>query len=235
MEGRGRGRYLPSSVKLNGMSSLTLVRHGQAEAVRDGILTFVGEAQARALADHWLANGARFDEVHSGTLARQVQTEQIVAAVFRAGGVAWPEAVRNPGWNEYDASGIGAVPAVPFGHADYRRAQLAFETEMLRWLDCSEGANGAESFTAFRDRVTGAVRRVMDGPSGRRVAAFTSGGPIGFVVNLAMRGPDRSFLDLNWRVRNCSLTHFVFDRERLTLDGFNHVAHLGEPELHTFR
>jgi len=217
------------------MSSLTLVRHGQAEAVRDGALTDLGEAQARALAEYWLRQGTGFDEVHSGTLARQVQTEQVVAAAFRAAGVPWPEAVRESGWNEYDASGIGAVPAVPFGHEDYRRAQLAFEAAMLRWLECPGGADGAESFTAFGERVTGAIRRVMAGASGRRVAAFTSGGPIGFTVNWAVRGPDRSFLDLNWRVRNCSLTHFVFSQERLTLDGFNHVAHLGEAALHTFR
>lgn len=218
------------------MSSLTLIRHGQATALQgDGPLTDVGKAQARKLAEFWLENGAGFDEVYSGTLKRQVQTEQVVAASFRAAGKPWPEAARDPAWNEYEASGIGKAPTVPFGHEEYRRFQLMFEEAMRQWLDGSTAANGAEPFAAFRDRVGGAIRRLMAGPSGRRVAVFTSGGPIGFTVNFAMRGPDHSFLELNWRIRNCSLTEFVFSQDRLTLDSFNHVAHLNEAALRTFR
>jgi broad specificity phosphatase PhoE len=95
--------------------------------------------------------------------------------------------------------------------------------------------DGAEPFAAFRDRVAGAIRRVMAGRSGRRVVVFTSGGPIGFTVNSAVGGPDRSFLELNWRIRNCSVTGFVFSQLRLTLDSFNQVSHLEEAALHTFR
>ena len=51
----------------------------------------------------------------------------------------------------------------------------------------------------------------------------------------AVRAPDRSFLELNWRVRNCSLTEFVFSQDRFTLDSFNHVSHLEDAALHTFR
>jgi broad specificity phosphatase PhoE len=218
------------------MSSLTLVRHGQATAFqRDGALTPLGETQACKLAEFWLRHGVGFDEVYSGTLARQVQTEQAVAGCFRAAGAPWPAAVRDAAWNEYHASGIGKPPAVPFGHEEYRRFQLMFEAAMLRWLEGGAAAEGTEPFAAFRDRLSGAIGRVMAGRSGRRVAVFTSGGPIGFAVNFAMRGPYRSFLELNWRVRNGSLTEFVFSRERITLDGFNHVAHLGESELRTYR
>ena len=106
---------------------------------------------------------------------------------------------------------------------------------MSRWLNGDSPAGDAEPFAIFRNRVWGAVSRLMAGPSGRRVAVFTSGGPIGFTVNAALRGPDTSFLELNWRVRNCSLTEFVFSQSRLTLDLFNQVTHLAEPELRTFR
>jgi broad specificity phosphatase PhoE len=218
------------------MSSLTLIRHGQAKAFeRDASgLTPGGEAQARKLASFWLKHGVGFDEVYSGTLARQVQTERLVAECFQEAGVPWPAAARDAAWNEYDASHIVTAPAVPFGHEEYRRFQSMFEAAMLQWLEGS-AADGAEPFAAFRDRVTGAIGRMMAGPSGRRVAVFTSGGPIGFTVNFAMRGPDRSFLELNWRIRNCSLTELVFSQRRLTLDSFNHVSHLEEASLHTFR
>ena len=218
------------------MSSLTLVRHGQATAFqRDGHLTALGETQARKLAEFWLRHGIGFEEVYSGTLARQVETEQAVAACYRSAGVRWSEATRDAAWNEYDASGIATAPVAPFGTEEYRRFQLMFQAAMLRWLEGSAPANDAEPFGAFRDRVSGAIRRVMAGPSGRRVAVFTSGGPIGLAVNFAVRGPDRSFLELNWRIRNASLTEFVFSQERINLDGFNHVAHLEDVGLRTYR
>ncbi|HXB74339.1 MAG TPA: histidine phosphatase family protein [Candidatus Acidoferrales bacterium] len=225
------------------MSSLTLIRHGQATAFQHDTdrLTLAGEAQARRLAGFWLNQGVGFDEVRSGTLTRQVQTERLVAECFHEAGVPWPEPARDAGWNEYDAGGIlraAAVPletGVPGTPDEYRRFQLKFEAAMLHWLDGSEAKDGAEPFTAFRDRVTGAIRRVMTGASGRRVAVFTSGGAIGFTVNFAVRGPDRSFLELNWRIRNCSLTGFVFSQDRLTLDSFNQVSHLDDAALHTFR
>jgi broad specificity phosphatase PhoE len=71
--------------------------------------------------------------------------------------------------------------------------------------------------------------------SGRRVAAFTSGGPIGVAVQIALNAPDRAGLEVNWRVRNCSLTEFLFSGERLSLDSFNAIPHLEDPALRTFR
>ena len=53
---------------------------------------------------------------------------------------------------------------------------------------------------------------------GRRVALFTSGGFIGCAAQWALAAPDRTALELNWRIRNCSLTEFVFTRDRFTLD-----------------
>jgi broad specificity phosphatase PhoE len=75
----------------------------------------------------------------------------------------------------------------------------------------------------------------MLGPAGRRVVVFTSGGPIGFAVQFALRAPDQAFLDVNWRVRNCSITEFVYTGNRFTLDTFNGLAHIEDKELWTYR
>ena len=40
---------------------------------------------------------------------------------------------------------------------------------------------------------------------------------------------------LSRRLRNASLTEFVFTRDRITLDGFNAAPHLDEPRLGTYR
>jgi broad specificity phosphatase PhoE len=168
--------------------------------------------------------------VHSGTLPRQTHTEQVIAACFRAAGQPWPEARRDPSWNEYDAPGVlrHIVPD------ESRGFQRMFETAMLGWLEAATETDGVEPWAAFRDRVSGALRRMMEGPPGRRVVVFTSGGPIGFAVHSALQAPARSFLEVNWRIRNCSVTQFVFDRHRFTLDSFNSIGHLDDGTL-TYR
>ena len=43
-------------------------------------------------------------------------------------------------------------------------------------------------------------------------------------------------LQLNWRVRNSSLTTFLFSGQRLSVDGFNELPHLAnKPSEVTFR
>src|SRR5205085_3568185 len=88
-----------------------------------------------------------------------------------------------------------------------RKFQRMFEAAMTCWLE-GDVAEGVEPWTAFRDRVTAAIRRIVAGPPGRRVAGVTSGGPIGLAVQYALRAPERSFLEVNWRVRNVSVTEF---------------------------
>ena len=201
----------------------------------------MGEAQAARLACWWLHHGARFDEVYSGTLARQVRTEEIVAETFRNAAQPWPTAQRDAAWNEYDAAGV-------LGCDDPRLADLRaasdtprgfhklLQTAMELWL-CGAGPWPAhyEPWLEFRDRVSGAFSRLLAGPPNRRVAVFTSGGVIGFAVHRAMQSPERTFLDVNWRIRNASLSEFLFDRDRLTLDTFNNIGHLEDPNLWSYR
>jgi broad specificity phosphatase PhoE len=188
----------------------------------------------------WLKHGVRFDEVYSGTLARQVRTEEIVAETFRNAGHAWPEAQRDAAWNEYDASGVLASDDARLADlkaaADTPRGfHKLLETAMGLWMDGEIAGEHIEPWPAFRERVSGALARMMAGPSNRRVAVFTSGGVIGFAVHRAMQSPERMFLDVNWRVRNGSLSEFLFDRERLTMDAFNRIGHLEDEKLWSYR
>jgi broad specificity phosphatase PhoE len=234
------------------VSTLTLVRHGQAQPFQreSAVLTPLGEAQAANLAQFWLRNQVQFDHVYCGVLARQVRTQQVIAECFRESGQPWPPAQADASWNEYDAPGVlqHSVPADPrlaALAADFekarsspdanRRFQRMFEAAMLCWLEGGITTNGVEPWATFRGRVSGAIGRIMQGPPGRRVAVFTSGGPIGFAVQFALQAPARSFLDVNWRIRNGSVTEFVFDRERFTLDSFNGIAHLDDAALRTYR
>jgi len=226
------------------MSVLTLVRHGQARAFEKDSdrLSETGELQCRALGAYWIRHQSRFDVCVRGSLTRHRQSEEHV----RAAGFELPETVVDPGWNEYDAGSIleklGPVlvaqddgfaarktefDAMGKGPERNRYFQRMFEILMRAWLEGRVQAEGVEPFAVYRDRVVAALRRIVeDQGSNRSVVVFTSGGPIGICVQQALRAPDSSFLDVNWRIRNCSLTEFTFSKGRISLDTFNNLTHL---------
>ncbi|MEO7144648.1 MAG: histidine phosphatase family protein [Bryobacteraceae bacterium] len=214
------------------MSTLTLVRHGQAQADR---LTEIGRQQARALAAYWGGRGEMFDEVYTGSLGRHRETERAVAEAYGETGRSWANARVLPELNEYDADGVLRVFAGEAIPADAREFQRVFEVSMTRWVDGPASDRALETWPAFRDRVRAGLAKMMAGPAGRRVVAFTSGGPVGTLVAAALGAPDRAFLELNWRVRNTSLTTFVFSGGRFTLDSFNALPHVDDEKLMTFR
>jgi broad specificity phosphatase PhoE len=240
------------------MSKLVLVRHGQASFFQDDYdrLSPVGERQSRALAEHWLRHGVAFDEVYAGTLKRQTRTAEVVGDAFREAGVSWPELVVLDGLNEYDADAImgSLLPelrarddrigrlddefrAAADGQERYRTFHRLLEAVMAEYIRGAYTADGFEPWEAFSGRVRDALRRIMGKPgNGRRIAVFTSGGPIGVSVQTMLGAPDIKAAELNWRVHNCSLTEFTFSSERVALDAFNAVPHLlAEPELLTYR
>jgi broad specificity phosphatase PhoE len=208
------------------MSTLVLVRHAQAtpfEKITDQ-LSKIGEQQSALLGEYWRARGVVFDEVYSGTFQRHVHTAELA-------GFSGFE--RIDAFNEYSADRIlRALPdfAPP---SDNRQLQGMLDRAMPQWIAGTLQAPGLESFREFRERVDGALRRILDAdrPS-RRVAVFTSAGPIGIAVQTALKAPEAMAIELNWRIRNCSLTEFVFTRGRVSLDSFNAIPHLNEA---TFR
>jgi len=237
------------------LAYLTLVRHGQAtafEKITDR-LSPLGETQATKLAQFWIRRQITFDEVYTGSLIRQKRTEELVSAEYNAAGGRWPRAQVLPELNEYEADLVIRHLAPKLAAQDQefrklvessgsegpdrnRRFQRMFEALMTRWVAGTLSTPEVEPWPAFRERVGRGLRRLTrGGQSGRRVVAFTSGGFIGAAVQIALSAPDPSGLEVNWRVRNCSLTEFLFSGERLSLDTFNAIPHLEDPALRSFR
>ena len=239
------------------MSTLLLVRHGQASLCTDNYdrLSDLGFSQAEALGKYWLERRVRPDGVYSGTLTRQRQTANKVGENFVNSGEAWPVLQENPGLNEYPAKEIieSLVPALRTKDSSFDRLVSEFEASnsheekyrhlhrlleivIARWvLDDYDDVVVPLSWTTFSERVRAALRDVMSSAGrGQTIAIFTSGGPVAISVQTILQAPDIKAAELNWRVHNCSVTRYTFSGERVSLDAFNDVSHL-PVEMHTYR
>jgi broad specificity phosphatase PhoE len=238
------------------MSQLILIRHGQAAAFTPDSdqLTELGKRQAQKLGLYLAARKLRVDEVYTGTLKRQIETEQIAGDALGAAGLPWPDATRLAGWNEYDAGAIMGRLAPLLAARDplfgklvqdfelnraerdrNRYFQRMFEALMERWVSGELGDAGVEPFATFHERVRQARAEILGREQSRTVIVFTSGGPIGACVQLAVQAPPAVAVQLNWRIKNGSITEFLFSAGRLSLDSFNAVPHLDTDELVSFR
>jgi broad specificity phosphatase PhoE len=238
------------------VSTLVLVRHAQARPFEPGPdgLSALGEAQARRLGEYWAQRGITFDSVWCGSLARQARTAELAGHAVAAAGLRWPAVQTSSDWNEYDADGIlgrlgplaarsdpevgalaAAFEAAGVGPDRHARFQRMFERVMAHWARGTVEADGVESAPAFRARVERAFAGVTQGGGpGQRIAVFTSGGPIGLAVQRTLLAPPAKALELNWRIRNCSLTEILFSGDRVSLDCFNSITHLA-PALWSYR
>jgi broad specificity phosphatase PhoE len=179
-----------------------------------------------------------------------------VRTVYQEANVHWPRPVVIEELDEYDGQGIVKefLPVLReqderirrlaeanesfYGTADrYKHFQRMVEAVTGKWVEGAHESAKVESWRRFHDRVTGALKQIINSNDngGRRIAVFTSGGPISVAVQTAMKAPEATALELNWRVRNCSLTEIVFTRDRMNLDAFNMIPHLTVPELLTYR
>ena len=239
------------------MSMMTLVRHGQASflAADYDRLSALGEEQSRLLGRYWGVHGYRFDAVYTGPRSRQQDTAKWIGESIRQAGSVWPDPVMLPGLDEYDLRGFvehvaPALAATDSGfarlleidqmntlpHERFRSFQAMFEKLLLHWQSETKPIDNVEPWPVFQQRVVSTIRQIQrNAPKSSHVAIITSGGLIGTAVQSVLAAPDRSALDLNWRVRNSSLTELVFTHDRLTLDSFNAVPHLPDPSQWTYR
>ncbi len=239
------------------MSVLSMVRHGQATPFEKETdrLSPLGEKQSRKLAEFWIRNNVVFDEVVSGSLVRQRRTAEIIGRCYADAGLSWPGHRINEDLNEFDGTGILNIlaPKLAEQNTDFRQLlekardnrtspdrnrhfQRMFEAVMDPWMSGALISPHVEPWESFRARVTRGIDEIISRSDGsRRVAVFTSGGPIGATVQRVFNAPPAIGIEINWRVRNCSVTEFLYSRGRITLDMFNAIPHLDEPDLHSFR
>ena len=239
------------------MSNLYLVRHGQAtfHAASYDQLSEIGEAQARRLGRFWLDRRVAIDEVYTGPACRHRQTAEFIGELYRCERRHWPTPVILPELDEHRVEGLirnrieeitSSHPSVEPLAAAYARSktttdtersfQRLFEAVTQLWIRDEVVDSTEESWTSFRERVQSGIEQMRNGGgSGRIVVAFTSVGPIAAALRFALACSDQTAVELGWRIRNCSLTQFVFTTGRFTLDRFNSLPHLDDDDLLTYR
>jgi broad specificity phosphatase PhoE len=236
------------------MSEIYLIRHGQASFGDEDYdrLSPVGIRQSQVLADHLFGQGIRFDAVYSGPLKRQIDTARPFCQRFGARQTALQEPVVLEAFTEYDAAGLLAARILLDQNSgncsteeldrirqDKKAFQTYFADTVARWLSGELDRAGVETWPAFCGRVTQGVRRITsDNGRGRRVAVFTSGGPICAVLKKALDLPGKSAIELSWQTMNASLSCVKYKGDQLALAFFNSTTHLlltQDPALLTYR
>lgn len=214
------------------MGTLYLVRHGQASFGADNydVLSSMGHRQSVRLGEYFKYKGVTFDAALTGTLNRQIQT---FAGICEGMGTA-PDALRQTGLNEYDAEAVIAAihPArleKPTSPELYRSHFRLLKDGLAQWMAGVVSPRGMPPYTDFVAGITGVLDHVKTSYTGN-VLLVSSGGPIATAVGHVLGTSPEATIDLNLRIRNCSVTEFAFTPKRHMLVTYNTLPHLDAPE-----
>lgn len=215
------------------MGQLYLVRHGQASFGTDDYdrLSDLGRRQCVRLGEFFRQTGVVFEAALTGTLRRQVDS---LAGIAQGMQMA-PSAHAWPGLNEYDGDALVAAvhpgPVAPPTNPDAVRQHFRLLREGLQaWMDGRTEPAGMPSYAEFVAGVRDALDHVRTHHDGA-VLIVSSGGPIATAVAGVLGAPKETAIELNLRIRNSSVTEFVYTAKRHALLSFNTLPHLTDPAL----
>jgi broad specificity phosphatase PhoE len=225
------------------MSTLYLVRHGQASFGTHNYdqLSSTGREQVQVLGAYFASLGERIDRIYTGTLARQRETADILAAAL---GPQSPPISIEAAFDEYDSDAILrefaahltpeqlAQSGWPELRDDRRRFQFFLERAARAWVDGRIAAATLTPWSDFRGRIVAALEHLMrtEGRS-RTLVVSTSGGVIGTIVAHVLGLANHMGIELNWSVHNASITRLIYNAEKVSLSMFNGLPHLDREGL----
>ncbi len=239
------------------MSTLTLVRHGQASYMETDYdkLSPLGEQQARKLGEYWARHRITVDRVFHGPAKRPIRTMEIVDEVLKTHGLTLPDPQPLPEFDEFDAFTVMRImtPRIVENNTVVARLwndfneqkhtpeagrilQKLFEEIARIWCSGEYDTPEVESWAQFRSRVGGALDGIRStaAPS-THTAVFTSGGPIAATIAYTLGLTPQQAIEFVWLSRNCSYSQFVFTGDRFSMHAFNAIPHLDDLKLFTYR
>jgi broad specificity phosphatase PhoE len=232
------------------MSVIYLIRHGQASFGTDHYdqLSALGREQSALLGSYFAALGEPIHGIYSGTLERQRETAQLVAAALAPHA---PPLSVEPAFDEYESESILRAFAAsqtqaqlaeagwPGLHTDRRRFQFFLERAARAWVDAQIVAEGLLPWRDFHGRIIVAIEKIMRAEGrGKTLIVSTSGGVIGTIVAHVLGLANHIGIELNWAVHNASITRLIYSADTVSLSMFNGLPHLdqdGRRPLITYR
>ncbi len=210
------------------MSNLYLVRHGQASFGAEDYdnLSELGHKQAVRLGEYFKQKGLQFDAVLTGTLRRHAQTW---AGIAEGAGLAHVP-LQWPGLNEYDSHAvIEAIHPYKLDKPDtpemYRHHFRLLKDGLTQWMNGVVSPKGMPTYDEFQHGVVSALEHVRKNHIGH-VLIVSSGGPISTAVGHILGTTPEKTIELNLRIRNCSITEFAYTPKRHMLVTYNTLPHL---------
>jgi broad specificity phosphatase PhoE len=214
------------------MPTLYLVRHGQASfgAADYDNLSDLGGSQALKLGEYFKAKQLRFDAAYMGTLRRHTQTHSAIAQGMGSDATA----ILRPGLNEYDSDAVvAAIHPEPLSREkspeNYRKHFRLLRDGLAAWMVGSAQPQGMPSYPDFVRGITDVldeVRTEFGSNEEARILIVSSGGPISTAVGHVLGTSPQTTIELNLRIRNCSVTEFAFTPKRHMLVTYNTLPHL---------
>jgi broad specificity phosphatase PhoE len=194
------------------------------------VLSDLGQRQAQRLGHYLRERGVEFEASITGTLERQKQTH---AGICKALGQPM-QALHLPALNEYDSHAlIEAVHAQALPRPDtperYRQHFRLLRQALQAWIAGQIEPRGMPSFAQWSAGIGAALEHVRQNYKGH-VLLVSSGGPIATAVGQVIEAAPTSWIELNLRIRNASLTQFEFNPKRHSLLTYNTLPHLDGPE-----
>jgi len=236
------------------MSEIYFFRHGQASFGEENYdrLSPIGVRQAQVLARYLAKTGKVFDAVYYGEMERQQKTGQEIVNYYSENQLAVPRPKIANAFNEYDSFAvwealipemIAEQPAlekeVDKLPGDQKAFQRFFSLVMDRWTKGEYKASGIARWVDFTRRVVLGIEKIAaQHGAKKRLAVFTSGGPIAVAIKAALGLSDKMTLEISWQLMNASITRIKYNSKGIMLAGFNDVTHLeleGDARLLTYR
>lgn len=208
------------------MAEIILVRHGQANSHATDEesydrLSDLGHQQAAWLGEHMSRTNPHFDQILTGTLARQADTARSMGYEITRQDKRLDELSYFTIAGALEAQHGIPVPDNPMAFANHLPL-------LLDHWEKNEIADIPEPFDMFARRVRDMLDALcnMDG----RILVVTSGGVIGMVLRHALGLQNGFTAKIMLQIMNSSLHRLEYVHDQLMLGTFNATPHLDLPD-----
>lgn len=238
------------------MSRIYFIRHAQASYLSDNYdkLSEKGEVQSAELGKYLKFAGLNFNKLYVGPLNRQRKTLEISHDINSSQGVDQPPVQLLEELREHDGPRalkieydnlVGSNAMVKAWDDEIRakpdlirkNSLKIFEHFIVEWMTDRYSVDHPEvqPWKEFRSSVNQGVDHILTNTGKKEsIGVFTSGGTISAIVAEALGIEDQAKVaELNFLVRNTSITQFEYSRNKFNLLSFNELPHLSK-ELITY-